>query len=128
MTSNSSLPNLEKLVPSPRTTYDLLLGDKELWNRVLGLFRSREWAALKALMEAERQEHLEAMVSSSDGAEQQMHLIIARWLKQFFDRDGRQAELISEHTQAEAPPAPALEGSEFMSPDSDSIITDGAEG
>jgi hypothetical protein len=69
-------------------------------------------------MEAERQEHLEAMVSSDEPEDREAHRIIALWLKQFFDKQGRQAELVLEHKNQRSSPE-TLVGSEYMSPDSD---------
>ena len=74
-------------------------------------------------MEAERQDHLEAMVSSEGPEERDAHMAIAKWLKNFFDRDGRQAELMQDQAARRAGPTESLMGSEYMSPDSDSMET-----
>ena len=80
-------------------------------------------------MEAERMEHLERVVSSDDPDERNRHIYIARWLKEFFDRDGREAELrgAKEQMQQEASEMNGdgrEGGSEYMEPDSGELDAD----
>lgn len=70
-------------------------------------------------MEAERQEHLEALVYADTPEEREKHLIIVRWLMEMFDSAGRESELRSEHQARKLVDSEGYStGSDWMAPDS----------
>lgn len=74
-------------------------------------------------MEAERQEHLEAVVYSETPEQREEHLSIVRWLKQFFDVMGREQELRAERQAREAHETfDYSTGSDWMRPDSGTVV------
>lgn len=77
-------------------------------------------------MEAERQEHLEALVYAEGPEDREKHLIIVRWLMEMFDASGRESELRGEHqSQGDTDPDEGSTGSEWMRPDSRTIDPEG---
>jgi hypothetical protein len=83
MKSNNTPLNSEEPSNRGKLTYDKLLMDSAKLAEVLSLLRSPQWRALADLMEAERQEHLEALVSSRDSDTIAFHQNIAVWLQEF---------------------------------------------
>ncbi len=88
--------------PSPKPTYALLLADSESWEELWALFHSPVWATVEKLLLAERQLHLESLLSNPSPNETQedhmaRHLTIARWLQEFTSGDsGIRARLLED--------------------------------
>ena len=126
MTSKTSSSTSPEPYKPPRVTYSELLRDSDKWAQTLALFQGSAWRALKELMEAERQEHLEALVYAETPEERDSHLIIVRWLMEFFDSAGRESELRGEHQSRQVVDQPGYStGSDWMAPDSGTIDPEG---
>ena len=74
--SNSETPKSEVL-----KTYDLLLGERESLLQQRELVSSRLWDYLRDLWQAERQQHLEALLRTGDEAHRVIALFIGEWLE-----------------------------------------------
>ena len=119
MTSKPLSSSSKKQLPQPKVTYKMLLRDSVLWEQVKAVFRSVGWADLKVLMEAERQMHLEAVVSAESTEDRDRHIYIVQWLMDMFDAEGREAELRSEQQALSAKESDDYStGSDWMAPDS----------